>query len=270
MPCMLYRYFMGELLRVFLLSATVLVLVVAFGAAIKPLAADDLGGPLQVAKYITLAIVPMLQFAIPFAAGFAATLVMHRYTADNEILAASVSGLSYKRILMPIFAFGCVLFVVMVFLTQTIIPRFWQSLQQMIARDVTRLIQSSIKKGEPIRFGLPGVVSDEDLGGEDNAPPDLDVGPGPERRLGSGSMSEPEEDVGVTVLGVEVEVVPGDDLEILAGGGPVNRERGANRVAELGRGSGRSAHYARVLVPPGNRRARSMLTSTQPASAWRL
>ncbi len=160
MPWMLYRYFMGELLRVFLLTATVLVVVVAFGAAIKPLAADDLGGPLQVAKYITLAIVPMLQFAIPFAAGFAATLVMHRYTTDNEILAASVSGLSYKRILMPIFAFGCVLFVVMVLLTQTIIPRFWQSLQQMIARDVTRLIQSSIKKGEPVRFGNVQIHAD--------------------------------------------------------------------------------------------------------------
>ena len=160
MPWMLYRYFMGELLRVFLLSATVLVLVVAFGAAIKPLAADDLGGPLRVAKYITLAIVPMLQFAIPFAAGFAATLVMHRFTADNEILAASVSGLSYRRILMPIFGFGCLLLVVMVLLTQTIIPRFWQSLQHMIARDVTRLIQSSIKKGEPVRFGNVQIHAD--------------------------------------------------------------------------------------------------------------
>jgi len=161
MPWMLYRYFMGELVRVFLLCTTVLVLVVAFGAAIKPLAADDLGGPLQVAKYITLAIVPMLQFAIPFAAGFAATLVMHRYTADNEILAASVSGLSYRRILLPVFGFGCVLLVVMVLLTQTIIPRFWQSLQQMIARDVTRLIQSSIKKGEPVRFGDVQIHADD-------------------------------------------------------------------------------------------------------------
>ena len=161
MPWMLYRYFMGELLRVFLLTATVLVVVVAFGAAIKPLAADDLGGPLQIAKYITLAIVPMLQFAIPFAAGFAAKLVMHRYTADNEILAASVSGLSYSRILLPIFGFGCVLLVVMVLLTQTIIPRFWQSLQQMIARDVTRLIQSSIKKGVPVRFGNVQIHADD-------------------------------------------------------------------------------------------------------------
>jgi lipopolysaccharide export LptBFGC system permease protein LptF len=136
------------------------VLVVAFGAAIKPLAADDLAGPFQVAKYITLAIVPMLQFALPFSAGFAATLVMHRYTADNEVLAASVSGLSYRRILLPIFLLGCVLLVIMVLLTQSVIPRFWQSLQQMIARDVTRLIHSSIEKGTPVRFGNVQIHAD--------------------------------------------------------------------------------------------------------------
>ncbi|MHC4181408.1 MAG: hypothetical protein ACYSWU_28245, partial [Planctomycetota bacterium] len=72
MPWLLYRYLLGELLRVFALCAAVLVLVIAFGAAIKPLAGDDLIGPLQTAKYIMLAAVPMLQFALPFAAGFAA------------------------------------------------------------------------------------------------------------------------------------------------------------------------------------------------------
>ena len=153
MSWMLYRYILGELLRVFALSATVLVLVVAFGAAIKPLAGDDLAGPLQVAKYIMLAIVPMLQFALPFSAGFAATVVLHRMTSDNEILAASVSGLSYRRILMPIVGLGMVLLVIMVLLTQTVIPRFWESLEKMIARDVTRMIQSSIQKGRPVKFG---------------------------------------------------------------------------------------------------------------------
>ena len=134
--------------------------------------------------------------------------------------------------------------------------------------DLHRLHEVEDDLGQGVRSRLAGVMPDEDLGGEDDAPPDLDVGPGPERSLGSGSVSEPEEDVGVPVLRVEVEVVPGDDREILAGGGPVSRERGANGVAELGGGSGRSANYARVLVPPGKRSARSMLTSTQPASAW--
>ncbi len=170
MPWMLYRYMMGDLLRVFLLSATVLVLVVAFGAAIKPLAADDLAGPLQVAKYIMLAIVPMLQFALPFSAGFAATVVMHRMTTDNEILAASVSGLSYRRILVPIAVMGVVLLVIMVLLTQSVIPRFWESIQKMIARDVTRMIESSIRKGVPVQFGDVQIYADKLL--VQKSPPD--------------------------------------------------------------------------------------------------
>ncbi len=167
---MLYRYIMGDLLRVFLLSSMVLVLVVAFGAAIKPLAADDLAGPLQVAKYIMLAIVPMLQFALPFSAGFAATVVMHRMTTDNEILAASVSGLSYRRILVPIAVMAVVLLVVMVMLTQSVIPRFWESIQKVIARDVTRLIESSIRKGVPVRFGDVQIYADKLL--VQQSPPD--------------------------------------------------------------------------------------------------
>ncbi len=143
---------MAELLRVFGLTAAVLVLVVAFGAAIKPLAAEDLVGPLQTAKYVMLAIVPMLQYALPFSAGFAATLVYHRMTSDNEILAASASGISYGRILLPVACVGLALLGAMVFLTQWIVPRFWASMDRVIARDVTRLVQSSIEKGLPVQF----------------------------------------------------------------------------------------------------------------------
>ena len=104
-------------------SCGVLVMVIAFGAAIKPLAADDLIGAWQTTKYIMLATIPMLQFALPFAAAFAATIVLHRMTTDHEIQAASVSGISYRRILLPIAAMGVVLVAVMVLLTQSIVPR---------------------------------------------------------------------------------------------------------------------------------------------------
>jgi lipopolysaccharide export LptBFGC system permease protein LptF len=144
---------LAELLRVFGLTAAVLVLVVAFGAAIKPLAAEDLVGPLQTAKYVMLAIVPMLQYALPFSAGFAATLVFHRMTNDNEVLAASAGGISYGRVLLPVAVLGLALLATMVLLTQWIVPRFWASMDRVVARDVTRLVQSSIAKGMPVRFG---------------------------------------------------------------------------------------------------------------------
>jgi lipopolysaccharide export LptBFGC system permease protein LptF len=160
MPWLLYRYLMGQLLRVFALCASVLVLVIAFGAAIKPLAGDDLIGPLQTAKYIMLAGVPMLQFALPFSAGFAATIVLYRMTTDNEILAAAVGGISYRRILLPIAGLGLVLLIIMVLLTQWVIPRFWALMDGLITRDVTRMVQASIDKGTPVQLGNVQIHAD--------------------------------------------------------------------------------------------------------------
>lgn len=160
-PRLLFRYFLRELLRVFGISAAVLVLVTAFGAAIKPLAADDLFGPLQTAKFILLAIVPMLQFALPFAAGFAATLVLHRMTVDNEILAAAVGGISYGRLLRPIAALGLALLLVTVLLTQWVIPRFWRLMEQMLAADVARMVVASVDKGTAFRIGELQIYADK-------------------------------------------------------------------------------------------------------------
>ncbi len=173
MPWLLLRYILGELLRVFAIAAAVLVMVTAFGAAIKPLAAEDLIGPLQTGKYILLALVPMLQFALPFAAGFAATLVLHRLTTDNEIQAAAVSGISYGRLLFPIAALGSALLVVMVLLTQSVIPRFWALMDRHLAADVSRAVLASIEKGIPFHVGRYQIYGDR--GRVVDRPPDTNA-----------------------------------------------------------------------------------------------
>ena len=123
-----------ELLKVMVLTTAVLVVVIAFGATIKPLVQNALD-PVDVVKYAVLAGVPMLQFALPFAAGFASTLVMHRMAGDNEILAMSVSGVSYRRILTPVFVLGLLLTVIMFLLVNFTVPHFWNLMKEMIARD---------------------------------------------------------------------------------------------------------------------------------------
>ncbi len=153
MPRLLYKYMLTELLRVALLTTVVLVLVIAFGAAIKPLAKETLLTAGQTAKYIMLATVPMLQFALPFAAGFAGTMSLHRMTEDNEIIAASASGISYRRLLGPIAALGLSLMLVMVMLTQIVIPKFWGLLERTVAQDITSIFQASIDRGEPFVLG---------------------------------------------------------------------------------------------------------------------
>ncbi len=115
----------------------------------------------------------MLQFALPFAAGFAATIVMHRFTNDNELVAVSASGISYARILLPIAGLGLVLLIVMVLLTQWIIPRFWAAMETIIARDITRMVESSISKGIPVKFGDLQIHADQLIVQEN--PPDSDA-----------------------------------------------------------------------------------------------
>lgn len=161
MPRLLYRMMLVDLLRVIGLTAGVLVTVIAFGATIKPLTNDTLIDASQTIKYLLLAIVPMLQFALPFAAGFGATLAMHRMTADNELQAMSVSGISYQRILAPIIALGLALLLFMAVLTQEVIPRFWSMIEQMVAEDITKVFQASIRRGEPFSIGDMQIYADE-------------------------------------------------------------------------------------------------------------
>jgi lipopolysaccharide export LptBFGC system permease protein LptF len=161
MPWLLYRMILSDLLRVIGLTAAVLVTVIAFGATIKPLASDSLLDARTTLKYLMLAIVPMLQFALPFSAGFGATLAMNRMTADNEVQAMAVSGLSYRRMLMPVAALGLALCAIMVVLTQEVIPRFWSLIEQTIASDVTKLFQASIRRGEPFKIGDMQIYADE-------------------------------------------------------------------------------------------------------------
>lgn len=160
MTWVLWRYVCVELLKVMLLTTSVLVIVIAFGATIKPLIQNQLD-PLDVGKYALLASVPMLQFALPFAAGFASTMVLHRMANDNEILAMSVSGMNYRRIFTPVFLLGLLLTVFMLFLVHFAVPHFWTLLREMITRDVTRVFTSTVEKGEALDLGRTQLFADD-------------------------------------------------------------------------------------------------------------
>ena len=176
MPWILWRHMTAELLRVLLLTTTVIVVVVAFGAAIKPLADSSLGSG-SVVKYVALAMIPMLQFALPFSAGFAATLVLHRFAADNELVAMSTNGLRYRTILMPVVAVGFALLVGMFILLHTIVPRFWGKMQDMLAQDATRIFIAAVSRGEALEVGQISIYADTAT--IDPTPPDN----GAEQRL---------------------------------------------------------------------------------------
>ena len=166
----------AELLRVLLLTTTVIVVVIAFGAAIKPLADSSLGSG-SVVKYVALAMIPMLQFALPFSAGFAATLVLHRFAADNELVAMSTSGMRYRTIFAPVIAVGLALLVGMFILLHTVVPRFWGRMQDMLAKDATSIFLSAVSRGEALEVGQVSIYADTAT--VDPVPPDN----GAEQRL---------------------------------------------------------------------------------------
>ncbi|MEE2912760.1 MAG: LptF/LptG family permease [Planctomycetota bacterium] len=142
-----------DMLRQFAITAAILVVVIAFGATIKPLSSGGLLTGLDTLRYLALAIVPMLQFAIPFAAAFAATICLHRMAQDNEIIAMLVSGQSYTKLLAPVALFGVVLTIVIAVLAQTTIPTFVRKMAEAMTADIPKLLTHSVRQNTPFVQG---------------------------------------------------------------------------------------------------------------------
>ena len=108
LPYTLWLYVLGDLWKLVALTTGVLVTVIAFAAAVKPLADGKLG-PEDTLTFMLMAMVPMLQYALPFAACFGATLAYHRLATDNELTAVHAGGVSHRAMLVPAVLSGLVL-----------------------------------------------------------------------------------------------------------------------------------------------------------------
>jgi lipopolysaccharide export LptBFGC system permease protein LptF len=156
LPLTIWRSITGELLRVLLATSASLLGVIAFAGAVKPLAEGQIG--LGDALVLTmLLLVPMLQFAAPFAAGFASTMSYHRMASDNEAVAAAAGGVSHRAILLPAFALGLVLALALGALSNDVMPSFLRRAERLVHRDIARLLIAPIEKGLPIHLPEWGV-----------------------------------------------------------------------------------------------------------------
>lgn len=245
-----------EIFRTGALTTGVLVTVIAFGAAIKPLSDDALFSAGQIALYITLAMVPMLQFALPFAAGFAGTMSLHRMAGDNEVIAASAGGISHRRLLVPVAALGLALMLVMIGLTQFVIPRFWGLLERTVARDITVLFQRTISSGEPFVLGDLQVWADRIVLDPD-APEDVDA----RLRLfqvavaaldAEGRVST---DVTANQIAIDIRRLPGETLLSLATADAVATRPDDGMLAWMER-----PEPATIRIPTGNRESPKRMT----------
>ncbi len=138
--------------RLIILATAVLVTVISFSATIKYVADGRLDA-LSALKFMMLAVLPMLQYALPFAAGFGTTLAYHRMAQDNELVASHAGGVSHRALLVPGMISGLILAGSVSLLSEQVIPRFLGTMEQLISKDAARMIVASVQRGEAISFG---------------------------------------------------------------------------------------------------------------------
>jgi lipopolysaccharide export LptBFGC system permease protein LptF len=97
-----------------------------------------------------LAVVPMLQYVLPFAAGFGATLAYHRMTHDNELTGAKAGGISHRALLVPALVTGLMVGAGLSELNGYVIPRFLRSMESMVAQDAAQMVFRTIDSGQAV------------------------------------------------------------------------------------------------------------------------
>ncbi|MBN4060360.1 LptF/LptG family permease [Planctomycetaceae bacterium AH-315-I19] len=151
-PSILFRSLAFELLKLLASATAAIVCVLAFGAAIKPLADGEIG-PDDTVRIMAFAIIPMLQFALPFSSAFAATLTYHRFSSENEADAAMVSGIPHRTLLAPAIVVGIVLGLGISALMTSVIPNFLREMESIITRNVSEILIARVERGECIVVG---------------------------------------------------------------------------------------------------------------------
>lgn len=151
LPWTIWRYTLLEMWRLLLLTAGVLVTVISFAVTVRLVAEGRLGS-LESLWYMVLAMPPMLQYALPFAAGFGATLTYHRMSQDNELVACWGGGVSHQKVLAPALLTGVVLAVVIGILNGTVIPRFLRSMERIAVEDAPRFVYNTLSAGRPLEL----------------------------------------------------------------------------------------------------------------------
>ncbi len=155
----LWRSILFEFWRMLLITTAVVVAAIAFATTVKPLADGSLTFD-QAFRFLGYAIPPMLAYALPFAAGFSATMTYHRMVSENELTATFASGISHKQVLFPMLVSGIILAGSLVALNNQVIPRFLQRMEEMVTRDFAKILVNSLSQGQSAMIGNTEIHAD--------------------------------------------------------------------------------------------------------------
>jgi lipopolysaccharide export LptBFGC system permease protein LptF len=155
----LHWYIFRELLRIFLMTASALTTLMAFGGTFKPLTRQGIEISQLLALIMNL-MPAMLAYAIPIAALFAAVLVYWRLSTDNEITACRASGISFVAIVIPALMLGLVVASVDLVFVNYVVPVFVQRAERAVFSDLAGLLTSQINQTEKFELGKLIVYAD--------------------------------------------------------------------------------------------------------------
>ena len=145
----------SDLARLLLVTALALVTLIAFAMTIKPLA----DGRLSVSDallFMGLLSLPMVQFALPFAAGFAATLTYQRFASENEAMAAAAGGVPHRSTLLPATLIGLGLSAALGVVAFEVSPAIMRTAERMLVADGARILVAELNRGQSVTLPVGG------------------------------------------------------------------------------------------------------------------
>jgi len=168
----LQRYVSRELFKTFALTAVGLTLVFSLcGGVLNMLEAEMLSG-VQLLRMLGLVLPVATTLTLPVAALFASAIVYGRLAMDNEFDACKASGINIYRLLAPALVLSIVTAVCTFTLSNYFIPHIIKNLDEIVRKDIHKLVISTLKTHGYIRQGpyvlYAGNIQQNEAGGNAN------------------------------------------------------------------------------------------------------
>ena len=141
----LHWYISRELLKTAGLALAALTMLMTVFAIVEPLRKQGLA-PEQVLSLFVYTVPIMLSLTLPVAALFGTTIVLGRFSQDNELTACRASGISTVAILRPALALGVIVTVASLILSNFITPRMAEKAETVVKANLMSIAARQIKK----------------------------------------------------------------------------------------------------------------------------
>ena len=152
-PWTLQRYILRELTKTFLLAAVGLMALLGLGGGVMNMI--KLGGvtPGQLLRLMALVLPLSAALTLPIAALFSATATYGRISSDNEFVACRASGINLHILFLPTIALSLFAAGASFGLTNFVIPRMVQNLNEFVGSDFSAMIEQQVSRPRGLTLG---------------------------------------------------------------------------------------------------------------------